>query len=323
VTEVLARCHNGEPYPLNSAVVAGLVGQTAPIAGPGGDFARYRGRVYVKSASLEGDSIIMTLDATDGVLGPGDIKQVGIGFSRQPNGLLHLHSVYHDPGAPAVPAELPPPVTDEQRRKGAEMLKSCAYETAVHLPCRRTATSMVRVRANSWHYRCAFHEAYNGTPGAVAEIRPIPLVPFPSDVKEPTAEWIVDTPWWRLAADAADPQSRDFGGRDLFDVLVEVVGSSRAEQLWDEASALADAAAGNAPVTSAAITGSRITPIASKYDTEWECESHGGHCFERTGMTKPSSPPQHEEACKHCPAKRLAIPREPFHYRYPDGRTGG
>jgi len=49
--------------------------------------------------------------------------------------------------------------------------------------------------------------------------------------------------------------------------------------------------------------------------TEEECLSHGGHCFERTGITLSSIPPQYPEKCKHCGKKRVAIPCEPFKYR--------
>lgn len=50
--------------------------------------------------------------------------------------------------------------------------------------------------------------------------------------------------------------------------------------------------------------------------TEEECVRNGGHCFERTGIALDSIPPQYPEACKHCPKQRVAIPQEPFTYRY-------
>lgn len=49
--------------------------------------------------------------------------------------------------------------------------------------------------------------------------------------------------------------------------------------------------------------------------TPEECLAHGGHCYERTGMVLTSYPPQYPEKCKHCPATRVAIPREPWEYR--------
>lgn len=74
-------------------------------------------------------------------------------------------------------------------------------------------------------------------------------------------------------------------------------------------------------ITSGAITTDRIRPIVAKYDTEAECERHGGHCWESDGMKLLSSPPQYPEHCKHCPATRVGTPRSPMSYRYPDGRV--
>jgi hypothetical protein len=186
VTVVTARCHNGEPHPLNSVEVMSLIGQDARITGPNGDMMRVDGHVHVDYAVLDSEvpdtiRLALTVNArSDGALGPGEVKQVGIGFVRtEPGKTVDLMNVYHDSGPPAVAA-----------------------------------------------------------------------------------------------------------------------------------------------VTSAAITGARIRPVVSKYDTEWGCEQRGGHCWFRTGATNLSDPPQYHEACKHCPATRLAIPREPFRYRYPDGREG-
>ena len=49
--------------------------------------------------------------------------------------------------------------------------------------------------------------------------------------------------------------------------------------------------------------------------TEEECERIGGHCFERTGLTLTSNPPQYPEVCKHCGKRRVAIPQASFRYR--------
>lgn len=49
--------------------------------------------------------------------------------------------------------------------------------------------------------------------------------------------------------------------------------------------------------------------------TPEECVAAGGHCHHRTGMSRASLPPQHQEACKHCGHVRWAIPREAFEYR--------
>ena len=46
-----------------------------------------------------------------------------------------------------------------------------------------------------------------------------------------------------------------------------------------------------------------------------QCVEQGGHCHARTGMSRPSLPPQYEEKCKHCGHVRWAIPREAFEYR--------
>jgi hypothetical protein len=48
--------------------------------------------------------------------------------------------------------------------------------------------------------------------------------------------------------------------------------------------------------------------------TSDECVAHGGHCHERTGLSRASVPPQYQERCKHCGHKRWAKPREPFEY---------
>ena len=49
--------------------------------------------------------------------------------------------------------------------------------------------------------------------------------------------------------------------------------------------------------------------------TPEECIAAGGHCHSRTGFSRPSMPPQYQEACKHCGHVRWAIPREAFEYR--------
>lgn len=58
----------------------------------------------------------------------------------------------------------------------------------------------------------------------------------------------------------------------------------------------------------------RVSPPSPPLSTE-ECLAAGGHCHSRTGMARASSPPQYEEACKHCGHVRWAIPREAFEYR--------
>lgn len=58
------------------------------------------------------------------------------------------------------------------------------------------------------------------------------------------------------------------------------------------------------------------------YESEDDCVAHGGHCWVGSGIVMASSPPQYPEGCKHCPASRVRIPREPWTYRYPDGRQG-
>lgn len=45
-----------------------------------------------------------------------------------------------------------------------------------------------------------------------------------------------------------------------------------------------------------------------------ECVAHGGHCWQGTDMVLTSSPPQHPEYCKHCPARRRKIARDPWDY---------
>ena len=57
------------------------------------------------------------------------------------------------------------------------------------------------------------------------------------------------------------------------------------------------------------------SPLHPAALTEEECERHGGHCYQRTGLRLDSNPPQYPEKCKHCGKERVAIPREPFEYR--------
>lgn len=51
-----------------------------------------------------------------------------------------------------------------------------------------------------------------------------------------------------------------------------------------------------------------------------DCVEHGGHCWQRTGETLASNPPQTPQRCKHCPATRIGTPREAMDWRYPDGQ---
>lgn len=50
--------------------------------------------------------------------------------------------------------------------------------------------------------------------------------------------------------------------------------------------------------------------------TPEECVALGGHCFEPVGTALTTTPPQYPEECRHCPQRRIAIPQEPFSYRY-------
>lgn len=51
-----------------------------------------------------------------------------------------------------------------------------------------------------------------------------------------------------------------------------------------------------------------------------ECIKYGGHCWESDGLVLASLRPQYPEHCKHCAATRVAIPRPPYSYRYPEGQ---
>ena len=57
------------------------------------------------------------------------------------------------------------------------------------------------------------------------------------------------------------------------------------------------------------------SPLTRAALTEEECVRHGGHCYQRTGVTLTGNPLQYPERCKHCGKGRVAIPQEPFTYR--------
>lgn len=46
--------------------------------------------------------------------------------------------------------------------------------------------------------------------------------------------------------------------------------------------------------------------------TKEECVEQGGHCFEAEMLRLGDG--SHYEQCKHCPARRRAIPQPPFRY---------
>lgn len=54
--------------------------------------------------------------------------------------------------------------------------------------------------------------------------------------------------------------------------------------------------------------------VSEKLITSGECVRYGGHCWERTGIVLTSSPPQYPEECRHCGAKRIAVPQDSFRY---------
>jgi hypothetical protein len=248
----------------------------------------------------------------------------------------------------AAVRRITPPLTDEQRTRGAAMHRQCSLEVGGNPKrvCRLTATSMVRVGDN-WQDRCLRDEGvvHDNPRTYGTEVRPISLVPDPSRIVQPDAEWLTRTPWWRYAGPrGVDPQAVDFGGRDLFDVLTVAVGLKHAVALWEEAcdrvrrsevyTGLADRitrlTTEFAPSTVGVVEPPEpvLTPIVIRppqpltpvrFDTAEECLAHGGHCFERVDVALSTDPPQYPEKCKHCTATRVAVPRAPFYYRYPDG----
>lgn len=310
--QTAAQCHNGEPHPLTPDEVASLIGQDAKVVAPG-DWATVRGHAHVDNAFLDGDKIALALTAnlvTDDALGPGAIKLVGIGFRRtKPGQTVDLMTIAYDPGPALVPS-----LTDEQRRRGAEMLKQCSLEVGgdPKRPCRLTATSMVKI-GETWHYRCRGDEGVvrdkpERTYGAV---RPIPLVPFESDVKDADARWIIGTPWWHHCHGTGNlEQGRDFSGRDLFAVLVAAHGHDRAVALWEEACALADAK----------VSFGEIRRVLA-YNDPAKCVEHGGHCYERGNVIYATEPSSWSEKCKHCPATRVGRVQPGVAYTYPSGRV--
>lgn len=130
-------------------------------------------------------------------------------------------------------------LTEEMRRKGAEMLHECAYVLPGGVRCRARATSMVRFGPNAWHYRCREHEGRVNEVHTSAEVRPITLVPPVEDVLT-DPDWLIRTAAWRLGGGADDPQARDMSGRDLYDVLTARVGPDEASRIWRAACDLSD-----------------------------------------------------------------------------------
>lgn len=55
---------------------------------------------------------------------------------------------------------------------------------------------------------------------------------------------------------------------------------------------------------------------------EQQCVLNGGHCFVDGDVMLPSMPPQYPQRCKHCGKKRIATPREPYEYYYPEEAGG-
>lgn len=49
--------------------------------------------------------------------------------------------------------------------------------------------------------------------------------------------------------------------------------------------------------------------------TEEQCVALGGHCYVDTNSVWDTMPPQYPQTCKHCPATRVKIPRDPYEYR--------
>lgn len=78
---VPARCHNGEPRPLNADQVRSLVGQTVRLT-RAFDSSSLLGMATVKAATLDGGTLWMLLDLDPRTTGLGEepIKPVGIGY---------------------------------------------------------------------------------------------------------------------------------------------------------------------------------------------------------------------------------------------------
>jgi hypothetical protein len=53
--------------------------------------------------------------------------------------------------------------------------------------------------------------------------------------------------------------------------------------------------------------------------TPQQCVAIGGHCWRR-GEVLTSDPPKYQERCKHCPATRRGVSREPWAWTYPEGQ---